>query len=255
MNIIKAKDNINSVNSDFSIGAKVSLDKFIEYYGFNSDHYGDINDDGEVIDFIKPYKKNIDKHMDSVLSYAPIDYDKKNGLLNTAIGNMMADVTLNLSNPIYKARTNKNIDFVLLNHGGIRSMISKGDITLRTAYKVMPFENSVVVCELNGEDVYELINYLTLNKKAHPISGINIVLDKNYNLMEAKINGKRIEKNKIYSVATSDYLLNGGDKMTFFSKSKKNTTLDYKIRNVLIDYFKEVDTVAFKIDNRFVIQN
>ena len=215
----------------------------------------DINDDGEVIDFIKPYKKNIDKHMDSVLSYAPIDYDKKNGLLNTAIGNMMADVTLNLSNPIYKARTNKNIDFVLLNHGGIRSMISKGDITLRTAYKVMPFENSVVVCELNGEDVYELINYLTLNKKAHPISGINIVLDKNYNLMEAKINGKRIEKNKIYSVATSDYLLNGGDKMTFFSKSKKNTTLDYKIRNVLIDYFKEVDTVAFKIDNRFVIQN
>jgi len=215
----------------------------------------DINDDGEVIDFIKPYKKNIDKHMDSVLSYAPTDYDKKNGLLNTAIGNMMADVTLNLSNPIYKARTNKNIDFVLLNHGGIRSMISKGDITLRTAYKVMPFENSVVVCELNGEDVYELINYLTLNKKAHPISGINIVLDKNYNLMEAKINGKRIEKNKIYSVATSDYLLNGGDKMTFFSKSKKNTTLDYKIRNVLIDYFKEVDTVAFKIDNRFVIQN
>ena len=215
----------------------------------------DINDDGEVIDFIKPYKKNIDKHMDSVLSYAPIDYDKKNGLLNTAIGNMMADVTLNLSNPIYKARTNKNIDFVLLNHGGIRSMISKGDITLRTAYKVMPFENSVVVCELNGEDVYELINYLTLNKKAHPISGINIVLDKNYNLIEAKINGKRIEKNKIYSVATSDYLLNGGDKMTFFSKSKKNTTLDYKIRNVLIDYFKEVDTVAFKIDNRFVIQN
>ena len=215
----------------------------------------DINDDGEVIDFIKPYKKNIDKHMDSVLSYAPIDYDKKNGLLNTAIGNMMADVTLNLSNPIYKARTNKNIDFVLLNHGGIRSMISKGDITLRTAYKVMPFENSVVVCELNGEDVYELINYLTLNKKAHPISGINIVLDKNYNLMEAKINGKRIEKNKIYSVATSDYLLNGGDKMTFFRKSKKNTTLDYKIRNVLIDYFKEVDTVAFKIDNRFVIQN
>ena len=215
----------------------------------------DINDDGEVIDFIKPYKKNIDKHMDSVLSYASIDYDKKNGLLNTAIGNMMADVTLNLSNPIYKARTNKNIDFVLLNHGGIRSMISKGDITLRTAYKVMPFENSVVVCELNGEDVYELINYLTLSKKAHPISGINIVLDKNYNLMEAKINGKRIEKNKIYSVATSDYLLNGGDKMTFFSKSKKNTTLDYKIRNVLIDYFKEVDTVAFKIDNRFVIQN
>jgi len=214
-----------------------------------------IENDNNIVDFIIPYKNKVDKQMDSVLAYSPVDYDKQNGLLNTAIGNMMADVTLKLSNPVYKARTNKNIDFILLNHGGIRSMISKGDITFRTAYKVMPFENSVVVCELKGRDVYELINYLTLTKKAHPISGINIMLDKNYNLLDAKINGKKIDENEIYSVATSDYLLNGGDKMTFFSKSKKNTTLDYKIRNVLIDYFKEVDTVNFKIDNRFIIKN
>jgi len=214
-----------------------------------------IEKDNKIVAFINPYKNTVDKQMDSVLTYSPVDYDKKNGVLNTAIGNMMADVILKLSNPVYRARTNKNIDFVLLNHGGIRSIISKGNITFRTAYKVMPFENSVVVCELKGRDVYELINYLTLNRKAHPISGINIVLDKNYNLLDAKINGKKIDENKIYSVATSDYLLNGGDKMTFFSKSKKNTTLDYKIRNVLIDYFKEVDTVNFKIDNRFIIKN
>ena len=213
-----------------------------------------IEKDNKIVDFINPYKNNVDKQMDSVLAYSPVDYDKKNGVLNTAIGNMMADITLKLSNPVYRARTNKNIDFVLLNHGGIRSMISKGDITFRTAYKVMPFENSVVVCELKGRDVYELINYLILNRKAHPISGINIVLDKNYNLLDAKINGKSIDENKIYSVATSDYLLNGGDKMTFFEKSDKNIILDYKIRNILIDYFKEVDTVSFKIDNRFILK-
>jgi 5'-nucleotidase len=214
-----------------------------------------IEKDNKIVAFINPYKNTVDKQMDSVLTYSPVDYDKKNGVLNTAIGNMMADVVLKLSNPVYRARTNKNIDFVLLNHGGIRSIISKGNITFRTAYKVMPFENSVVVCELKGRDIYELINYLTLTRKAHPISGINIVLDKNYNLLDVKINGKKIDENKIYSVATSDYLLNGGDKMTFFSKSKKNTILDYKIRNVLIDYFKEVDTVNFKIDNRFIIKN
>jgi len=42
--------------------------------------------------------------------------------------------------------------------------------------------------------------------------------------------------------------------MTFFEKSKKNIILDYKIRNILIDYFKEVDTVSFKIDNRFILK-
>ena len=208
-----------------------------------------------IEDFIVPYKKKIDIQMDSILAYSPVTYDKKDGLLNTAIGNMMADVALKLSNPIYNKRTNKNIDFVLLNYGGIRSMISKGEITIRTAYNLMPFENNMVVCELDGKAVGELIDYLTLNKVAHPISGMNIVLDSNYNLLDAKINNQEINNNEIYSVATTDYLLNGGDRMDFFKKSKKNVILDYKLRNILIDYFKQIDTLDFQIDNRFIIKN
>ena len=214
-----------------------------------------VKSDKEIVEFITPYKNKVDSKMDSILAYSPTNYDKKNGLLNTAIGNMMADVALKLSNPVYKARKNRDIDFVLLNHGGIRAPISKGDITTRTAYNVMPFENSMVVCELDGETVEELINYLKLSKKAHPISGINIVLDNSYNLIEAKINDKEISKNKIYSVATTDYLLNGGDKMDFFKKSKENTILDYKLRNILIDYFKQIDTLSFQTDSRFIIRN
>ena len=214
-----------------------------------------VKSDREIEEFITPYKNKVDSKMDSILAYSPTNYDKKNGLLNTAIGNMMADVALKLSNPVYKARKNRDIDFVLLNHGGIRASISKGDITTRTAYNVMPFENSIVVCELDGETVGELINYLKLSKKAHPISGINIVLNNSYNLIEAKINYKEISKNKIYSVATTDYLLNGGDKMDFFKKSKENTILDYKLRNILIDYFKQIDTLSFQTDNRFIIRN
>ena len=214
-----------------------------------------VKSDREIEEFITPYKNKVDSKMDSILAYSPTNYDKKNGLLNTAIGNMMADVALKLSNPVYKARKNRDIDFVLLNHGGIRASISKGDITTRTAYNVMPFENSMVVCELDGETVEELINYLKLSKKAHPISGINIVLDNSYNLIEANVNGKEISKNKIYSVATTDYLLNGGDKMDFFKKSKENTILDYKLRNILIDYFKQIDTLSFQTDNRFIIRN
>ena len=214
-----------------------------------------VKSDREIEEFITPYKNKVDSKMDSILAYSPTNYDKKNGLLNTAIGNMMADVALKLSNPVYKARKKRDIDFVLLNHGGIRASISKGDITTRTAYNVMPFENSMVVCELDGETVQELINYLKSSKKAHPISGINIVLDNSYNLIEAKINDKEISKNKIYSVATTDYLLNGGDKMDFFKKSKENTILDYKLRNILIDYFKQIDTLSFQTDNRFIIRN
>ena len=59
-------------------------------------------------------------------------------------------------------------------------------------------------------------------------------------------------RDRYYYVATSDFLLNGGDKMDFFNKSSENTFLNYKIRDLLIDYFIKIDTLKPKIDNRFI---
>ena len=101
-----------------------------------------------IEDYIKPYREHIENDLDSVLAYSVDTYNKTNGDLNTAIGNLMADAVFELSNPVFKSRTGKNIDMVLLNHGGIRSILSKGNITSRTAYEIMPFDNSIVVAEL-----------------------------------------------------------------------------------------------------------
>ena len=108
----------------------------------------------------------------------------------------------------------------------------------------MPFENEVVVTKLIGNDIYKLIDYLRKVKRAHPISGLKLELDKNYELINAEINNKDIDIKKYYYVATSDFLLNGGDKMDFFNKSSENTFLNYKIRDLLIDYFIKIDTLT-----------
>ena len=212
----------------------------------------EINIDSTILKFIVPYKKNIEKDLFTTFAYSPYTLDKKDGELNTAIGNMMADAVLELSNPVFNLKKNKNIDFVLLNYGGIRSIISKGNINEKTAYNLMPFENEVVVTKLIGNDIYKLIDYLRKVKRAHPISGLKLELDKNYELINAEINNKDIDIKKYYYVATSDFLLNGGDKMDFFNKSSENTFLDYKIRDLLIDYFIKIDTLKPKIDNRFI---
>jgi 2',3'-cyclic-nucleotide 2'-phosphodiesterase (5'-nucleotidase family) len=205
--------------------------------------------------FIEPYREHVNKNLDSVLAYSVDTYSKSDGDLNTAIGNLMADAIIEQSNPIFKSRTGHNIDIVLVNHGGIRAILSKGNTTTRTAYEIMPFENSVVVTELKGLQVKELISYLQKAKRAHPISGLTIELDKNYDLIEAKVNGELIDDHKIYYVATNDYLYGGGDRMDFFRKSDTLHVLDYKIRNVLIDYFTKKDTINPVIDNRFIKTN
>lgn len=211
-----------------------------------------ITTDSEIEAFIKPYRTHIEKDLDSVLAYAPNTYSKTDGDFNTAIGNFMADAVFDEANPIFKQRTGKNIDMVLLNHGGIRSIISKGNITTRTAFELMPFENSLIVVALKGSQIDSLTTYLSKARKAHPLSKLKLTIDTNFNVVEATINGKKIDENQTYYVATNDYLFNGGDDMTFFKTNEGFTVLDYKIRNALIDNFKKVDTINPVRDDRFI---
>lgn len=206
----------------------------------------------EIDTFIKPYRTHVNKELDSVLAYAVDTYSKSDGELNTALGNLFADVILKESNPVFKARTGKDIDMVLVNHGGIRAIISKGNVTIRTAFEIMPFENSIVVVALKGESIDELLNYLANANRAHPISGLNLAIDEDNNIVEATINGEAINPTKTYYVATNDYLYNGGDSMTFFKPNEGLEVLNYKIRNALLDYFIKTDTINPVIDDRFI---
>jgi len=204
-----------------------------------------------ITKFIDPYRKRINEVLDSTLAYAPKLITKKDGTYNTSAGNLMADIVLSESETIFNARTGKTIDFVLLNHGGIRSIISEGKVSARTAYEVMPFENSIVVVELSGTSVLEMIDFLIQSKRAHPIAGMQIILTKNNQLKSLQIQGKPFDKNRTYFVATSNYLVTGGDNMGFFKNMLSATDTNYLIRNAMIDYFKKVDTLHSFVDNRF----
>ena len=205
--------------------------------------------DAKIDAFIKPYREHVSKDMDSVLAYSADTYSKTDGELNTAIGNLMADAVYEEVNPIFKKRTGHDIDMVLLNHGGIRSIISKGNVTTRTAYEVMPFENSVVVVELMGSQVMKMIDYLARAKIANPISGFKLVLDKDYKVKSVSIKGQPLDTNSSYFVATHDYLY---ETMDFFKPNDSLYDLDYKVRNILIDYFKKKDTLDPVMDDRFI---
>ncbi|MFC6858464.1 5'-nucleotidase C-terminal domain-containing protein [Zunongwangia atlantica] len=211
-----------------------------------------ITGDPEIEEFIAPFKEHLNKTLDSTLAYNPSVLSKGEKGMNTGIGNLMADIVMEQANPIFKSRTGNSIDFVLLNYGGIRAELNKGAITTRDAYNMMPFENQIVVTELSGEKVMELLTYLEKGKSAHPVSGINIKMDKDFKITSASVNGKSINPEQNYFVATSDYLQQGGDSMYFFSDPVNLYDIDYKLRNAIIDYFHKIDTIKAKQDDRFI---
>ena len=221
-------------------------------YGFNIEINQQVLSDSSIVKYYQPFKKSLEESlMNTPISYSPETYKKNDGELNSTLSNLFADATYEMSNPVFNKMSGKNIDIVLLNNGGIRSIISKGNISEKTAFELMPFENSIVVLELSGFSIIKMIDYLRKVKLQHPISGLQITLNNDYSVNEVKINGVSIENEKKYYVATTDYLLEGGDKMYFLAETTKTTDINYKMRDILIDYFKKYDTLKLKTDNRF----
>ncbi len=214
----------------------------------------EFNPQKDVEDIIKPYKEKVEKEMNIVISYTPVDLVKTDGDLESSLGNLMADICYQKANPVFNSRTGKNIDFAIFNYGGIRAGIPKGEITNQHAFKLMPFENYLVVVELTADKINEMVNYLIEGNRAHPLSKhINIIInEEGYDL---KINNLAIDKNKTYFVLTTDYLQNLGDNMNHFKNPVAVYKLDYKMRNAIIDYLKEVDTVEVLLDGRFRKEN
>lgn len=209
----------------------------------------------EIETFVTPFREHIKKDLDSVLAFAPETLDKSKGKWQTTIGNLLAEIVMELGTPLFQKRAQKTLDFCLLNHGGIRAIIPEGAVTTRTAFEVMPFENSLIIVGLKGTQVKEMAVYLLTEKKPHPLNGIKIFANKdNLTVNRIEINGMLVVDDKTYYVATSDYLANGGDNMTFFKESSLKFDMEYKLRNMMIDYFKKVDTLPVLTDEKIILE-
>jgi len=193
-----------------------------------------IQEDAAVKQLIEPYKQDLEKEMNEVLIVSSFVFEK--GQPEGSLGNLIADIVFEKGNERYRPGDFHYADFCLLNNGGLRVTLPEGEITKGKIFELMPFENEIVIVSLSGEKVVELCNYI-IQVNGQPISGLQL---KNINQsnFQVLIKGVPFDKNKIYKVATSDYLSAGNDKMEFFKNAIKVETTGYKIRDAIIDYLR-----------------
>lgn len=163
---------------------------------------------------IIPYRDALAEEMQEVIAFAAKEFTK--GRPNGSLNNWSADAVL----ASQRYRLDDRIPtFCLLNFGGLRNPISKGEVTLADIFKLMPFDNEIVCVELPISSIQDIEKYLS-RSGGEPIAGARLVngkleIDDFDTLSESVL------------VITSDYLYNGGDKMLFFENaiSKYNTGL------------------------------
>ena len=108
----------------------------------------------------------------------------------------------------------READICLLNNGGLRTTLPKGNITKGRIFELMPFENELVVLTISGEKTQGLFDFLA-RVNGMPLAGAEMGID-NKNPVSIIIGGEAFDPGKTYRVLTSDYLAEGGDKMRFF---------------------------------------
>ena len=63
-----------------------------------------------------------------------------------------------LDNPVLKQNLKHDLPIIaLMNGGGIRASISKGNITTRQIMAVFPFGNNLVVVTMSGKDIKDML--------------------------------------------------------------------------------------------------
>lgn len=180
-----------------------------------------------TLKMIEPYKTALDSEMNEVLVISAIEFPKEKGKPETLLGNLVADLSLEI---IKGKFPQTKIYLCLLNNGGLRTSLPKGEITRGKIFELMPFDNELVIVSLNSTKAKELIQYL-YNVGGQPISGA--VLD--FNLSVDTV-FKQLNWEEPINILTTDYLATGGDKMDFFLTPIQLENTQLKLRDAIIEY-------------------
>ena len=186
-----------------------------------------------------PFKDSLDKIMNVEIGYAAESLTKKQP--ESDLGNLMCEIILSESQLLSK----EPIDFAVVNYGGIRLPgLPVGPITLGKITELMPFENRIVLMKLNGETLDSLFN-LMATKGGWPVSGARYKMTKD-KAVDITIQNQALQPDRIYTVAISDYLAQGGDNCVMLS-DKPMIDLKVRMRDMLIDGIKKMTAKGERI--------
>ncbi|WP_294477938.1 5'-nucleotidase C-terminal domain-containing protein [uncultured Bacteroides sp.] len=212
----------------------------------------DANPDKKAIEVLKPYKDKVDAMMYEVIGTSEMKMDK--GKPESLLSNLVASVLQQAAAQLL----GKPADMGLVNMGGLRNILPKGEITVGEAFEVLPFENSLCILTMKGSDMKQLFKAIaSLNGEG--VSGIHLDITKTGKLLNATIGGKPVEDNQLYTVATIDYLADGNGRMDAFLQAEKRECPEgATLRGLFIDYIRkqtaEGKVITSQLDGRITIK-
>jgi len=160
-----------------------------------------------------------------------------------------SDIAPVVSKGFYEASL--RADACIQNAGGVRISVPTGDIDYGTAYRLLPFSNTLFEIDMAGSDVKQVLEDAIINFKDNDGStgsfpyayglryDLDMTRDKNDRVQNLEVMDRKTKKwsaidpAKTYVIVTNNYISEGRDGYTTFKTVQKNgakaidTYLDY----------------------------
>ena len=212
----------------------------------------------DITAVLKPYRAQADSFKMKPIgrSSGPFPLEKEK---ESALGNFIADAVQKAGRDIDGAQ------FSLMNAGGMRNSLPEGRIRYDHIYRVMPFDNCLVIVQLTGSELRRLLEIAFSGSEGIPsVSGLIVrrldapvgqpgpwdrdlnqngqkeAWERNFVIEVLDQNRTPIEDDHIYKLATNDFLAGGGDYQGIVYNQIPKDRIHYyqeiSIRDILLDY-------------------
>ena len=179
------------------------------------------------------------------------------GELRTPLANRRGTVSSDLGNWITDCmRKAAGADVALHNKTGIRSELPAGRITRRHLFEVSPFGNTVVTMDLAGHQLLALLEKaLEAERTTLEVSGMTLLVDLRHppgsRIVEAKVGGAPIDPSAVYTVATNNFLADGGDGQSIFRQGARRVETGIVLLELTERCLRESSPLAYPPENRW----
>ncbi|SDG20336.1 bifunctional metallophosphatase/5'-nucleotidase [Thalassobaculum litoreum] len=206
---------------------------------------------------VDEYTAALDRELGQVIGSSGVDLDTRRAAIRsqeTTFGNLVADAS----------REATGADIAIANGGGIRgdTLYPAGtQITRKMVLTELPFGNTTVKLEVTGKQVREALEHgvsgIEDGQGRFPqVSGMTYSFDASkpvgQRILQVLVHDQPLDDNKVYTLATNDYVGTGGDGYGMFKGSKVLVDKDAGglLATQVIDYVIQRSTISPTVNGR-----
>ncbi|WP_025640675.1 5'-nucleotidase C-terminal domain-containing protein [Schnuerera ultunensis] len=240
-------NNIGIVNIEFTDGEITKKEATL----FTREEAEELKEDEEVKGIIEGLEEENKEVLSTVIGSTKVRLDGDREIVRTQesnFGNLMADAMLSIT----------GADVAITNGGGIRSPIEIGEITKGHVLEAFPFGNYGVMMEIKGIDILNALEhgvteYPESAGKFPQVAGMTFKIDPTgepgNRVKDLVIKGEPVDLNKVYKLATNDFMAVGGD--GYEALANGNIVAEFAaFDEMLAQYIQELGEVDISVEGR-----